>query len=98
MQHGEDLASSKRSGAPYLSEVLNGDACLAPAASHLNAPQRLLGGHVQVNDDVWLLHEVGHVVEQRDVRVVVSLVHQPCVLQHLREHSVCTIATQSRHG
>ena len=39
-------------------------------------------------DDVGLLHEVGHVVEEALIRLEVSLLHQPAVPEHPREDAV----------
>jgi hypothetical protein len=65
-----------------VAEVLDGDPRLAVAAARPDPRERLLGGHVEVHNQVRLAHEVGHVVEQRNVRVKVALVHQTGVLEH----------------
>ncbi len=88
-----DIANELVIAALQTLQILHADGGLTITRSRLDPFQRLLGGHIQVHNQSRLAHEVCHVVEERDVGVVVARLHQLRFGEDLREHGILVDGT-----
>jgi hypothetical protein len=69
-------------------KVFEGDSSFEFTTSHANSVETFFRFHIQMNNEIWFPHEIGHVLKEGDVGLVVSFVHLPRVLQHLCEYCI----------